>query len=520
MKASDELFQLIKSLNKTEKGYFKKYASTHIIGEKNNYMKLFEAIDKQKVYNETAIKKTFARETFIKHLPSEKNYLSDLILRSLTSYTTSTVSIEFKIKELLLQVEVLFKKSLYRQCKKLLLKAKQLAYEYENNILLLNVLEWEKKIMSSELYILKTEEIIENIYREEQSIIEKVQSTNEYWKLAARTYRLHSTRGNARNEEEVKDFASFMAKKHSWDERQKLPYLAKVFRYNAYGFYYFSIRNYEKSYEYLQKELALWEKNPLQVKEHLSFYALALNNMVLTCGRLKKFEERLTNIEKIKLIPSKWTKTVYEDMDSKIFLRLCVFETDTYIKTGECEKGIALVEKIEEGLKKFGDKLIQKRMLLAVYFNISYLYFVSGNYSKSLYWENKILNHPVLDIAEDIICFSKILNLLIHFEMNNDLLLEYAVKSTYRFLFKKNRLYKLEEAFLNFIRKKLPTLNTEKTRGESFIELRAEIIEISKDPNDANILEYFDFIEWLTSKIENRPFAEVLKEKAKIKSLV
>lgn len=519
MKTSDDLFHLIKSLNKTEKGYFKKYASTHIIGKKNNYLKLFEAIDKQKVYNEAAIKKTFAGETFIKHLPSEKNYLSELILRSLTSYSTS-VSNEFRINQLLLQIEVLFKKSLYKQCKKLLKKAKDLAYEYENNILLLNILGWEKIIMQSEFYILKTEKIIDEVFQEEQLIIEKVQSTSEYWKLAAQTYRLHSTKGTARNDEEVKDFGTFMEKKHPWNVRQSLPYLAKMFRYNAYGFYYFSINNYKKSYECIQKELALWDNNPLQIKEHTTSYALALNNMILTCGRLKRYKERLAYVEKLRQIPRQWTKTAYEDMESKIFLRLCVFETDTYYKTGEYEKGIALVPKIEEGLKEFGDKLIQKRSLLTLYFNISYLYFIAGDYSKALHWQNKVLNHPYIDIGVDIVCFSKILNLLIHFEMNNDLLLEYVVKSTYRFLSKNNRLYKLEASILNFIRKKLPEMDTQKKRVESFKKLKEDFIENSKDRNQSGLLEYFDFPEWIQSKIENRSFATILREKAKQQELI
>jgi len=514
MKASDELFQLIKSLNKTEKGYFKKYASTHIIGEKNNYMKLFEAIEKQKKYDENAIKKTFAAETFIKHLPSEKNYLSDLILRSLTSYS-SQVSAEFKIKELLLQTEVLFKKSLYKHCKKLLSKAKELSYKYENYILLLNILEWEKRIMSMEFYVSNTEEIIENVYCEEKLIIEKVQSINEYWKLAAKTYRLYTSTGSARNEEEVKSFANLMAKKHPWNELQKLPYMAKIFRYNAYGFYYFSINDYKKSYEYIEKELILWENNPFQIKEHTTFYALALNNMVITCGRFKKYRERLIYIEKLRMIPRQWTRIAYEDMDSKIFLRLCVFETDTYIKTGECIKGIGLVPKIEEGLKAFGDKLIEKRSLLTVYFNISYLYFIAGDYSKALYWLNKILNHPYIDIGLDIICFAKILNLLIHFEMANVLLLEYVVKSTYRFLYKKNRLYRVETIILDFIRKKLPAMNNPKKRIESLKELREELIENAKDPKETKLLVYFDFPEWLQSKIENRSFADILSEKSK-----
>ena len=73
MKPSTELFQLIKSLSKSEKRYFKLTSSLQS-GEKN-YMKLFDAIEEQTEYDEDAIKSKFKTETFIKHLPSEKNHL-------------------------------------------------------------------------------------------------------------------------------------------------------------------------------------------------------------------------------------------------------------------------------------------------------------------------------------------------------------------------------------------------------------------------------------------------------------
>ena len=54
------LFALIKSLNKSEKGYFKKYANFHVRNnEQNNYTKIFDAIDLQKVYNEPKLIKKF-----------------------------------------------------------------------------------------------------------------------------------------------------------------------------------------------------------------------------------------------------------------------------------------------------------------------------------------------------------------------------------------------------------------------------------------------------------------------------
>ncbi len=48
MKVTDDLFQLIKSLDQSEKRYFKVFATMHIKGSDNNkYVGLFDAIDKQ-----------------------------------------------------------------------------------------------------------------------------------------------------------------------------------------------------------------------------------------------------------------------------------------------------------------------------------------------------------------------------------------------------------------------------------------------------------------------------------------
>src|ERR1051326_6571998 len=86
MTPSHHLFELIKSLNKGEKGYFKKYSQLHTVGDKNNYLILFDAIEKQKKYDEEKILKALSKHSFIRHFSDLKNYLYTLILDSLESY--------------------------------------------------------------------------------------------------------------------------------------------------------------------------------------------------------------------------------------------------------------------------------------------------------------------------------------------------------------------------------------------------------------------------------------------------
>ena len=115
MKASDDLFNLVRSLNKNEKRYFRLLSGLHA-GEKK-FLLLFDAVDSQKEYDEETIKKKFRKEKFIRQLTFTKNYLYKSILKSLESYHSSADS---EIKNLLHRVEILFEKGLYAQCGKLL----------------------------------------------------------------------------------------------------------------------------------------------------------------------------------------------------------------------------------------------------------------------------------------------------------------------------------------------------------------------------------------------------------------
>nr|MBA3705747.1 hypothetical protein [Bacteroidota bacterium] len=147
------------------------------------------------------------------------------------------------------------------------------------------------------------------------------------------------------------------------------------------------------------------------------------------------------------------------------------------------------------------------------YYNIAYLFFGSGEYTKALFWLNKILNSSEIDARQDILSFSRILNLIIHYELGNNDVLEYTVKSTYRFLYTRNRLYEFETILLNFIRK-LPKSFKPVELIQSFSELRKELITLSENSFEKKALEYLDLISWLESKINKTSYAQVIKSKS------
>jgi hypothetical protein len=180
-----------------------------------------------------------------------------------------------------------------------------------------------------------------------------------------------------------------------------------------------------------------------------------------------------------------------------------------YIHQAEFNKALALETVILEGMRLYENSISPVRKAY-LYFQLAIAAFGVEEYSKSLKWTNTILNDSTIDEKEDICAFTHILNLIIHFELKNDQLLPYAIKSTTRFLKNRNRTYRFEEMFLNYLKKATRT-NNHFDYEELLETIGNELDEISKDPYESVALEYFDLKSWLTSKIKRKSFSEVTR---------
>jgi len=503
------LFHLIKALKKSEKRYFKVFAPTHTIGEKNNYIKLFDAIDNQEQYDE---KKLISEEKYITQLPKLKIYLYNLILRSLDSYYTDS-TIDSHLRRLLNAVELLHNKRLYSQSIKLLSKAKAMASNYDRYSFLLEIMEWERRVAVVSLDLDEVEKLTTIHLDEEKQIIEKSTNLNEYRRLATKIHVLHRKALFTRSEHETKAYHDIMNNKLFRSEKNALSHQAKIFFHNIYGLYYLATKDYIKCYESRKKLVEFIETRHERVVDAPKTYIHALNNLIFSLLNLRKFEESLQTIKKLRLVPDLLPSNGQsEDIEAEVFTTSYSLELDSYILANEFENGTHLAKKINDGIQKYKGK-VNKADELVFYYQIAHLFYGAANYKEALTWLNKILNDTDSNIRQDLQCFARLLNLINHYELGNTDMMEYIVKSTYRFLYKRERLYKFETSILNFIRKQLPAITKQDKLIIAFKELKKELEEIAKDPQEDMALKYFDFISWLESKIENRPFADILKEK-------
>ena len=114
----------------------------------------------------------------------------------------------------------------------------------------------------------------------------------------------------------------------------------------------------------------------------------------------------------------------------------------------------------------------------------------------------------------DIYRFSKIIALVIHYELGNLQILPYLAQSAVLHFKTRNKLFQSESLLLQFF-KKAPQAHFSKKKKELLQETLNELRRILEAPKEQYILLYFDFVSWLESQLERKSFATLKRQKNK-----
>ena len=508
MKPSTELFDLVKSLSKSEKRFFKLHSALQS-GEKN-YLRIFDVIDRQKAYDEEAIKKQFAKETFIRHFPSEKNHLYKLILKSLRSYH-GEARISGILKQHVNNIEILYGKALFIEADKMLKRAKKLASDNERYYYWFELLGLEKMLIEEAYETGDFTSDLQALIEEEKYVMERLQNLAAYNVLYAKINFVFRSGGYVRTDEERAIVEEISGHPLIKGKNTALSNRASTICHYTQGFCLWAQRDWAASYAKFARAKEILDKHPLLKKDLPKRYVRTLHYLI-QCEIELGYHERV--VEHIAAMRRLLTEPGFGDIDIKlhIFCNSYLSELRLYDRMGRFPDAVRLEEPIMQGMTRLGDRL-PKEFELEFYFLLSMVHFGAGNLNRALHWLNRVLNDPEPNLRQDIFTYARLFNLVVHFELGNYELLEYIVRSTQRFLSKRHRAYGVEAALIDHIRK-LARANTEPAKNVLYISLQKQLDALMKDPNEGTVLKYFDIRAWVRSKVSNVPFAEVVQKGA------
>lgn len=500
---SDQLFLLIRSLSPEEKRQFKLYSSKYQRTKGNNYLRLFDAIDRMQEYNEEALRKKFSKEKFVKQLHVTKNYLLNLILQSLTIPHFES-SPDAQIKEVILHAEILFKKSLYDHCLKLVQKGREMAKGMERYHLLIELIGIEQRIAIKKYDIEMFRKLSIHGYYENLHAVEVIRNFIELRRLLNSLIVLMEKPFEMLTDEERVKLYEESNHPILRSESQALAADCKILYFNYRRQFYDYIHDYNKAYIIAKKYVDFtFEQDSIQSTEKFSGVMFALSNLIGSQMRVGKFREASATLNRLMEVPA---RTAHHRLmkNERFHLHRLLF----LIRSRRCDEALEVAQETEEFLNRFNEK-ISRLFSLSIISHLSTLYFYCGNYSKALFWRNKIVNMPEKDVPENLYQFSLLSDLMIHFEMKNHQLVQYKLKSVRRYFTRKKDYHALETTIMRLlaasIYKESPFI--QKTFSE-FLE-PLEKLELQKI--NFPYFEQFDFITWVKSKTKKVLMKDLMK---------
>lgn len=506
---SDQLFNLIKALSKGEKRFFKLYAARLSNSADKKFIILFDAIEKQKIYNEDAIL-TKHKQLSPTQFSNLKAHLYYQLLKSTKLCNSSNLE-NLKITELLDYSRILYNKCLYKECVKMIDKAKAMAIENDRAVLLLEILEMEKLVIPKTLES-GNEQRVSLLIDTTNHVAASIKNINIFSNLSLRLNAYYVQIGFSRSKKDLENVSRLFNTSLPPYHEADLSFQEKMYLYYSFVGYYFFIQDFNKGYKYAKKWVALFEQQPEMKRHKLELYIKALNSLLAGQNKLYKYKEFAETQKQLIALKRDKTLILTENINLNLFKAIYAHEINRHFMLGEFKQGTRIVGALESELNKF-IPLLDKHSVLLLYYKIACLYLGSGNHRTAIKWLNKIYNEKEIELREDIYSFSRILLLVCHFELGNDYLVESNIRSTYRYFGKKGQLSQYQKYILNFL-KDLFIDPSDQNLKNKFRVLKKQMLSLEKNKYEKRAFMYFDIISWLESKIENRSVQEIVKEKA------
>ncbi|NRA11427.1 MAG: hypothetical protein HRT57_05695 [Crocinitomicaceae bacterium] len=494
---TNSLFELIKKLGQAEKSYFKKL-SGQFVKTNTGFFQLFTAIDKQKIYDEAALK----RELGPLHFAQRKKHLHEKLMEALRSYHGS-YSIESRINACIENFNILRAKGMYIDARKILEKAKRIAKENGYLSDIVKIGKYESVLLKEEDNIDQLNNYLSRYQSTSKAVNEDIQLQIELEKLHVSIVIWNKKIEWIRSDKESTELKAIINSFEIPTEALKNPE-SEAQRQYIIGVYHYFLCEFELSAEAFKKQFSLYETYSFLQNDQFNFIRCLANNTLLSVYTDNGFFIK----NYTRLIDSKLSQRIaiqYQNDLSILLYLMYLCKIEDYAQAGKW------IDKNEIQINSFEKTVINKHVMYSEFTLLTFFKVKThlGNNSPKLALKaiNNYLNNAQKELKHDSYCLARTVNLLVHFELENFDLLEYELASTKNYLTTKSELGLAEQESLTFIGDSIQS-PSKSDLLKYLLDYKKQLTKVKSMKYESITFEFFDFITWTDRMIakysENR----------------
>ncbi len=508
MKYSDDLFQLIKSLSRPERRYFRLFASRY--SGKKKYMQLFDAIDRQEVYNEEQLRVEFEGDSFANQFHVAKNYLYKLILRSLRGFYAQS-SLRARLQEMLREIEILYERGLFKQAQKLLNQVKKMSKRLDDPYLELAAHSFRHQLsgkISSKL------EKLDDLQEERTAILRRLEQVYQYNYLVEKLGNI-CTHNPIRGDEHYSQLDAIITHPLLANEPTNASFQVQKLYLWGHATYHYGKQDYPAALEYTRRLVNHFQEHEDLTQEFANEYLAIVDNFLILlgkCGAIDEYIERLQELEE-EFSHSLTQNNLISTRSTSLFLKIFYSrKLSLYCSIGKFQELTSMAPAIKTYLQEYQEyRTNPSRIYITLY--LAYAYFGLGNYTASCTWINTILNESEPPKNRSAWYSARFLFVLSHYELGNIDLLHSLLRSLRKNLTNAELLGPFEQATLSFFEKIIDVTSAEEIR-EEMRNLKDVLTLLEKNEENQALFHTIDVVTWLDSKISGKDFMKAVQDRA------
>src|ERR1700733_13982474 len=342
-RSSDSLFQLIKSLEKSEKRNFKLYIKRNSSSEDLKSIQLFDALDKMEEYDEVQL---LARNKNLRksQLSNAKAHLYREILSSLRLIRQEE-NIDIQLHEQMDYARILYNKGLYLQSLKILDRMKEQARENHQFTYLQQVVFLEKKIEA--LHITRSmQDRAERLSAEADEVTDRLMQISKLSNLSLLLYSWYIKNGHARNKNDEAAVQKFFDDHYPTHAKSPHGFYEKLYLHQSYSWYGFIRQDFLMYYRYTQKWVDLFSEYPFMLDIETSHYIKGMHNLLGAHFDLQNYDKFNETLKQFQQFSQSDIVTQNENNQIQCFVYLSTALINKHFIEGSFTEGVKIVPSI------------------------------------------------------------------------------------------------------------------------------------------------------------------------------
>ena len=494
-KASSALFDLVKSLQLSEKRYVQRYLSKHTSSDINRYTVLFEQLCSLEQYEENKLLDELPKGSNKTHFAVLKKQLYEQVLHALAAYDLFG-NPEQQLSRGIYECRILMQKGLFQQAESRIKTLSKKAEEMDIQEFQLQIHQLKLQLMARNYYRHTTEKTMDEWHQEAEHIIQKAKTAIHYKHLSNKVYQMQyasGVRGTllAQRMKKITQQPVFSELKNATTQRARLDF----FQINA--LYHFTNAEPQKAYAYNKQLLDELESSPLLMHINADRYFSVLNNFLIDCFILKAFDTLEEGLEKLKGLSTIATFRKLSNFEANSFRLSSQLQLNYWMEQGKFDSILQHIPPILNGIQRFEHKIVIHTRFTLLYL-LAYSCFIVGRYNEALDLLQPILQEKENKVVEDIQFGSRMLQMLCFFEKKEMLLVTSFIQSLRKTMLQQKKNMPIHKLVLKNIQ-----LGLKKNINYTLLADRIEVLK--KSTEQQSELNLFNFLLWAKAKNEHKP---------------